>query len=77
MSFTAKITYSGGDDVTFVYRLAQIARYLKRKRAIEENREVKSMPVTPWLVDMAFVDALTACTGREIARIHIEEKVIT
>lgn len=77
MSFTAQITYSGGDTVTFIYRLAQISRYLKQKRAIAENREIKAMPITPWLVDMALIDALTACTGREITRIHIEEKVIT
>jgi hypothetical protein len=70
------VFYSDGTTASFKYRLAAIARYLKRMKAIEKFRDLKSTPLFPWLLKMAFADARSSAAGRKITRIEISEKVI-
>ena len=75
MANKATITFSDGTEHILIYRLAAIARFLRRKRAIKEFEDIKSTPIVPWNIEMAFSDALIVPAGKEIARIEIEEKV--
>ena len=77
MVFNAKITYE--DDVVLVgvYRLRHIAKYLKKVK--EENPSVdyiKSLPITPWLIAMAFEEAKLDARAVPIKCIEIQERVI-
>lgn len=72
MAFKAEVSFADGDSMLIRYRLTDLAKYLRAKRAVGVYRKISAMPVTPWLIDMAFTDA----KGKEITAITIEEKVI-
>jgi hypothetical protein len=77
MFFNAKITYE--DDVVFegIYRLRHIAKYLKKIK--EENPSlgyIKSLPITPWLIAMAFEEERLDARTIPIKRIEIQERII-
>lgn len=77
MVFNAKITYE--DDVVLegVYRLRHIAKYLKRVK--EENPSIeyiRSLPITPWLIAMAFEEVKCDARAVPIKCIEIQERVI-
>ena len=76
MATMATVFYSDGSMVTLRYRLPKIARYLKASRAIGEFKEMKTMPLFPWLIGMTFSDAEESAGDREITRIEISEKVL-
>jgi hypothetical protein len=77
MVFNAKITYE--DDVVRerMYRLRHIAQYLRRLKDETPSLEyIKSLPITPWLIAMAFEEAASDTRSIPIKCIEIQERVV-
>ncbi len=77
MAFNAKITYEDDTTVERIYRLRHIVQYF-RKMKLEDPTitYIKSMPITPWLIAMAFEDAIPKTGAIPIKCIEIQERVI-
>lgn len=71
MIASAIVFYSDGSKKQIIYRLSSVGRFLKSKRAINKFREIQSIPISPWLVEMSFTDGIAAAVGKEIIRIKI------
>lgn len=74
MVFVATIVYENDTVLEKVYRLRHIARYIKRvKEGNPSISQIKSLPITPWLIDMVFNEASHAIS---IKCIEIQERTI-
>ena len=77
MVFIAVVTYENDVILKRVYRLRHIARHLKRmKEADSSIVQLKSLPITPWLIAMAFEEAKLNAYSIPIKCIEIQERVI-
>jgi hypothetical protein len=74
MSHTAKVTYGDDSSVLYVYKLQHIANHLQelKKKDVTVRR---SIPITPWLIAMAFDDAVIYKNDSPIKSIEIQEGV--
>jgi hypothetical protein len=77
MAFNAKITYE--DDVVLerVYRLRHIVQHFRRMKEKDPSIDyIKSLPITPWLIAMAFEETVSDARSVPIKCIEIQERVI-
>ncbi len=77
MAFNVKITYEDDTILEVVYRLRHIVRHFRRMKERDSTiTYIKSMPITPWLLAMAFEDAVSDTSTVSIKCIEIQEKTI-
>jgi hypothetical protein len=76
MAFNAKITYEDDTSIERVYRLRHIVQYFRRMKLRDPTiTYIKSVPISPWLIAMAFEESAPN-NAVSIKCIEIQEKVI-
>lgn len=78
MVFIVEITYENDVSLEKVYRLRHIARYIKRVKEKDSSiANIRSLPITPWLIEMAFEEAKIGGYSTPIRCIEIQERVMS
>jgi hypothetical protein len=71
MPFKAVISFEDDTVLEREYELGHVSRYLKKIRQRVSPLPVKVLPITPWLIEMAFEDALVGPHKSRIKRIEV------
>lgn len=70
--FSIRVTYENSTTATSFYRLSNLATFIK-KHPLQGKRS--TMPVLPWLVDLAFEKAKKDGIDGRVCRIDIKERL--
>lgn len=72
MPFKAIISFEDGTTLERSYRLGHLSKYMKKiRKTTIPQREMPTLPVFPWVIGLAFEDALVGPHKSDIVRIEV------